>query len=100
MDYADIDDSLFYIDEFLWRLDVPRYELSDEILTFLSAADRLQEEHLSLRGLAKETGIPKSTMQDFIRNKMGYYCSELKQLVKNQLRWNKRNSNTFKIRKF
>lgn len=92
---VEIDDSLFYMDDFLYRLDIPRYEIDDRTRYFLQCLDRMQEEHLSLRQLTRETGIPKSTMQDFIHNELGSICLELKSIVLNQIRWNKRNNYTF-----
>lgn len=90
--YNEPDDSIFYIDEMLWKLDVPYYELTPYQLTLLQCVDKLQEEHLSIRNAAKEFGLAKSTLHEFIHGDLGHICYELESLVLRQLKENQRRS--------
>ena len=94
MDYSD--NANYYLEDFIWQLDVPHWEITSRDIKYLHAADMLQQGKLSLRGLTRETGIPKSTMQDFIYERLGYICSELKLRVTRQLKWNRENCSSFR----
>lgn len=88
-------DEIYYIDEFPWRLDIPRWELTDRQKELLNAANMLQEYKLSTRGVAKDYCVPKSTLLDFIHGECKSICSELSSLCIRQLKWNQQNSHTF-----
>ncbi|MCM1221789.1 MAG: hypothetical protein NC548_45695 [Lachnospiraceae bacterium] len=93
--YYEPNDEIYYIEEFPWMLDIPKWELTDRQKELMIAANMLQEYKLSTRGVAKDYRVPKSTLLDFIHGECKCICSELSSLCIRQLKWNKENSHTF-----
>jgi len=64
-----------------YTLDVSKYDLSEQDAAVIDNAISLVENNWSLRKLAENTGISKSTLQRDFANKLKYFSYELYQLV-------------------
>lgn len=83
------------MESFPWQIDVDWWDIKKNTFELMIAANMLQEYKISLREASRETGIPKSTLHEFIHESLIHYSYECYRLCIIQLDWNKKNIKHF-----